>query len=255
MDIKIDVPNQTELVATAQRTLATAQSFRIESAVHYAQAAGELQTIKGRLKALEDQRKELTKPLDESKKKIMELFRGPSELLLGAESAYKISLIAYDYVQGRQRKAEEDRLREIVRKEQERIAAEARKAEAVAREKQAELERKAEAARKAGDEALAAKLAAKSEAIADKAADKVAALNMRAETMPTPIVTREVKKVAGLSMRTVYRARVVNAAIVPREWLIVNEAALLKFAEATQGVAPVPGVEFYAETIAASARR
>jgi len=50
------------------------------------------------------------------------------------------------------------------------------------------------------------------------------------------------------STRKTWRARVLNAALVPREFLIVNEAALASFAKSTKGQTAVAGVEFYEES-------
>jgi len=52
----------------------------------------------------------------------------------------------------------------------------------------------------------------------------------------------------GQSNRKIWRARVVDAAIVPREWLIPDEKGLASFATATKGAKQIPGVEFYFET-------
>lgn len=61
--------------------------------------------------------------------------------------------------------------------------------------------------------------------------------------------------ISGQSIRKTWTARVVNAAIVPREWLTVNEAALKAFAKSTKGAVPVAGVEFYEESSLASSSR
>lgn len=50
--------------------------------------------------------------------------------------------------------------------------------------------------------------------------------------------------ISGQSIRKTWTAKVVNSAIVPREWLSVNESALSAFAKATKGAVPVAGVEF-----------
>jgi len=54
-------------------------------------------------------------------------------------------------------------------------------------------------------------------------------------------------EVKGTAMRKVWRARVVDAQAVPREWLMVNDKALNAFAVSTKGAVPVKGVEFYVE--------
>ena len=61
--------------------------------------------------------------------------------------------------------------------------------------------------------------------------------------------------ISGQSIRKTWTARVTNAAIVPREWLTVNEAALKAFAKSTKGAVPVAGVQFFEESSLASSSR
>lgn len=61
--------------------------------------------------------------------------------------------------------------------------------------------------------------------------------------------------VTGQSIRKTWRARVVDAKAVPREWLVVNDTALQAFARSTKGAVPVAGVEFFEEASLASASR
>jgi hypothetical protein len=57
---------------------------------------------------------------------------------------------------------------------------------------------------------------------------------------------------AGVSSRKTWKARVIDEALVPREYLVVNQAKLDQFAKLTKGAGDVPGVEFYEqETLAA----
>ena len=55
--------------------------------------------------------------------------------------------------------------------------------------------------------------------------------------------------VKGESKQTIWRAEVIDEYKVPREWLIVNQKALDKFASATKGATRVPGVIFKEDTI------
>lgn len=58
-------------------------------------------------------------------------------------------------------------------------------------------------------------------------------------------------KAVGERTRKTWKARVINESLVPREFLIVNEAALDAFARTTKGATNVAGVEFYEESILA----
>lgn len=255
MEIKVDAPNSQELIANAQGLLSTAQAVIVNDAGSYALAATDRQTIKGRIKALNDRRLEITRPLDDAKKSIMALFNVPIELLTKADDAIRVKLLAFDAEQERKRQAEEARLREIARKEQERLQAAAREAERKAAEKAAELKRQADEAAAAGRAAEAAKLAARAETVTEKAAEKADDLLAQSASIPTPIVHAEAVKVAGMARVTTWKARVVDAALVPREYLIVNEAALQKVAAATKGAIQIPGVEMYPDHSLRSAAR
>lgn len=54
-----------------------------------------------------------------------------------------------------------------------------------------------------------------------------------------------VPKVDGVSYRDEWRHEVINAKLVPREYLMVNDQAIAKVVAATQGAAEIPGVRVY----------
>ena len=68
-----------------------------------------------------------------------------------------------------------------------------------------------------------------------------------AQAVVAPVVTLApvAPRVEGVQTRKTWKARVVDAALVPREFLTVNQAALDAFAKAVKGATPVAGVEFY----------
>lgn len=255
MQVNIDTPNQEALTTQAQNVLAVAESFVVDSPTMYQLAGTELQQIKGGLKQLEEKRKSITKPLDEAKAAVMDLFRKPVEILQKAETTIKRAILTYDQAEEAKRKAEEERLREITRKEQEKLRIEADRRTREAAEKAAKLREEATVAAAAGNAAEAAKLAAKSEAVIEKAENKAADLQQQADTMPVPVVNREQVKVSGISKTTLWRARVMDDKLVPREYLIVNQSALDQVAKATKGALSIPGVEFYSEEVVRSASR
>ena len=51
-------------------------------------------------------------------------------------------------------------------------------------------------------------------------------------------------KVAGTTMRAVWKAVVTDPTLVPREYLVVNQSALDALAKATKGTITIPGVRF-----------
>lgn len=67
-----------------------------------------------------------------------------------------------------------------------------------------------------------------------------------------PPVTKAPPKVSGVSTREVWKFRVTDPAMVPREYLVVDETKLGAMARATKGTVTVPGVDFYSEEVMAA---
>lgn len=57
---------------------------------------------------------------------------------------------------------------------------------------------------------------------------------------------------AGISERNIWRFRIVDPALVPEDFLVIDEAKLARIARIGKGTIPVPGVEFYEEKILAA---
>ena len=55
------------------------------------------------------------------------------------------------------------------------------------------------------------------------------------------------QKPKGVSMRESWRFRITDSAIVPREWLCVDEKSLGQFVRVNKGKTSIPGVEVYVE--------
>jgi len=97
----------------------------------------------------------------------------------------------------------------------------------------------------------------------EKAASKLKTPELRearleeAAAVVAPMVTIPVATpvIKGQSTRKTWRARVVDVAIVPREYMVVNDQALQAFARATKGAVAVPGVQFREQSTLASSSR
>ena len=98
----------------------------------------------------------------------------------------------------------------------------------------AEAERK----RREAEELAALSAEAEAQGDADTAAEAVAAAAMAEATVTA------MPKVAGTSMREVWKAVVTDVSKLPREYMIVNQSMLDRMAQATKGAVPVPGVRF-----------
>lgn len=145
--------------------------------------------------------------------------------LLDAQKELSSKLVAFERQVETDRRAEEERLR---------IAAQAA----------AEAEAKAEAERLALEDAV------ELEAAGDIAGAEAVLANpvpVLPRYVPAPVVASPITRIAGAVGKETWKARVINPALVPREWLIVDEAGLNKHAANRKSMAVVPGVEFYPE--------
>lgn len=189
----------------------------------YEVAAGILTQVKSRYKELDGQRKQITKPIDEAKKSVMELFRNPLELLEKAESYIKRVMI--DYTTEQERKAREEQLKLQ------------RLAEKAAEEERKRIQAQIERAQASGKTEKAEALQEKIEAV---------------EVMEVPVIAPVIETPKGVSFREQWSAVVVDANLIPREYMLPNLPALNKIAQATKGSIVIPGIKFHSEKILAS---
>lgn len=228
------IENETgAIVATqereAQAMLDVAQAYVIDSPEMAAAAAEELGSIKGKAKQLEELRMSMTRPLDEAKRRIMDLFRGPQLKLAAAEETIKKAIGVYQAEE--RRKAEEARgaAEEIARMERERLEAEARAAAEAAK-----------AAAAAGDEEAAAAAHVQATVLAAEA-EVVQHL--------APAVVEQPVKLAGVSTRTDWDFEITDEAAIPREFLMIDEKKIRAYVKAMKSEAKVAGVRVFARDV------
>lgn len=231
----LQTPNSQDLSRRAQSALDMVQSMTIDNAESYGFAGEELQAIKKRGKALEEQRTAITGPLNAALKAVNALFKPAQELLDSAESVIKTKMIGFQ-------RAEEAR------------AAEARRiAEAEAAAERARMQAEADAAAKL---AAAAAAAGQAEAAAEAAA-QAEAMQLAAQVVTAPVNIAPIVKAAGISKVSVaYKARVTDPmALICHiaqnpdlaRLVDVNTSALNAMAKALEKNLNLPGVEVYTE--------
>ena len=228
------------------------RALRIVNGEQYESASSLLQTVKGALKQIEEQRTSITKPLNDALRNANAQAKVAAAPFEDAERTIKRALVAYTDEQERLRRDAQRKADEAARKERERIDAQAREVERKAREKAEADRRAADEAAAAGRAEEAARLAERAATTEAKAAEKVEALEVRAATVVAPIIQREPPKVAGISTREVWKFRISNAAAVPREYCAIDEARIRKVVAALKGDTAIPGVEVYAERVMAA---
>lgn len=239
----------TALVQVASETKAQALALLVRSPHEYEQVSAFLSVVKGKHKEIEGYRVYLKEDFLSGCRKIDDFFRPPLLFLKEAEQTAKDKLTAYETEQHRVAAEEQRKLEEEARKKREALEAKARaereKADAEARE----IQRKAAEARAAGDLAESVKLLNTANRIIEKSEVKAEAIQSKASAVVAPKVEAYIPPVVGQSSRTVWKARVVDASKVPREYLVVNEKMLDTVANETKGKVPISGVEFYAEQV------
>jgi hypothetical protein len=168
--------------------------------------------VKSRAAKIEERLDKILKPLNESRNSLLELKRTSLAPFTAWEKQIKLTCTTF-------------------MEEQERKAAEERR--------QAE-----EAARKLAEDARLAHAAAVEATQGREAATTL----LEQPVTPVPIPKApEPPKAAGASFTTRWKHEVTDAALVPREFLTVDERALAAYATARKDKAVVPGVRFYAE--------
>jgi len=212
----IDVSSANAALETAEKLKTLSQNIVIKNDGDYESAGVNLKEIKSQIKTLDDERKKLTKPIDEAKKNIMALFKKPLDVLTAAETAYKKSMVTYVVEQDRKKREEEAKL------------------EREAEKRRIELEKQAKKHEEKGNIEKAQERAELADAV-----------------MPA-VSGIQTPKAAGVFMREIWKYRIVDDKIIPREFLIVNEKLLGEMARSTKGVVPVAGVEFYSEKVLAA---
>lgn len=219
VSVEAEMAAETALAISQQAT-----ALVITSEPEYLAAAETVKELKARAKAIEEKRIELTAPLNQSLRRINELFKTPHATILAAVDRIGRAMIGYQDAQRRAKQEAERLAQEAARKEQQRI-------EALAMERAARAEAK-------GD-------TAKAEAILDAIPFVVP---------PQVVAVPEVPKIAGLAPRSYWKAEVVDFAAlvtacasgdVPLEAVLPNEKLLGQTARALKGALRWPGVRVY----------
>lgn len=212
-------PDVKELTAQSAQLLALSSTYKVATADQYNGAGDELKRVKAAQKRLDDLRKSMTRPLDAAKKAIMDFFRAPEDQLARAESGIKRAMIAFSEEQERIRREEQRKAEEAARKERERLEAQARKA--------------AESGK----------------------AEKAEQLEERAAAVVAPVIQREPPKVAGVSVRKVWKFEITDPSKINPTFLMPDETKIRKQVLALGADAASivgPGVRIYQENQYAS---
>lgn len=134
-------PEVRALTTSVSETVAGIMAFAVASNDDYSEAGALLLQIKTRKNAIEDQRKKLTRPLDESKKGIMDFFRPVENQLATAETRLRNQMLGFRQEQQRIADAEAAKARDAAEKQRARDIAAADKLEARGKTEEADARR------------------------------------------------------------------------------------------------------------------
>jgi hypothetical protein len=222
--IILDLTPASQIAAEISKEFGAIVAYNITDESGCSFAIETVKKIKAKATFLEAQRKGITAPLDAAKKAIMDLYRGPAEQLERAERVIKHALLCF------QQEAERKRL------EAQRIAEE--------RARKEEEERRRELAEQAEADLDAGRTIAAMEKV-----ERANEVFVMAEVIPA------LPKVSGLQTRGKWKHRVVDASLVPREFMIPDDKTLAGLATSRKDKAQVPGVEFYEDKSVAITNR
>lgn len=120
----------TAIQQRAETTLKACEVFEVETPGDFTLAAAQLRAIKFAFDAIDAHRKEMTRPIDEAKRKIMDKFKPALALLETAKGVLSKKMLVWKDAQERAARAEQQQLAEIARAKREKLEAEGRHAEA-----------------------------------------------------------------------------------------------------------------------------
>lgn len=256
----------TKAVQIADQAFTMAQAYVIDSPAMYKAAADELRDIATKARQIEETRLSITRPIDESKKRIMDLFRPPLDRLNQADSMLRTAMLDWKRAEDKRIAREREEAERVAREERERMVREQREAQEAADRARAE----AEALAAAGDADAAEMAAAAAEDAAAAAAEAAEDIQL-AEIAPVSMPTVAAPKAAGISGRQNWKwegtslAELVAAAAgvkvedLKRTELLVylafNESAISGVAKALKAETRIPGVRVYPEDSLAVRRK
>lgn len=256
MQINIDSPESSALMTQVQRGIVLAEAWDIADHETAALATQEVQTIAGRLKALEEKRTGIVKPLNEALGNINALFRAPREFLEGQKKLLGDKVANWNMAERRRIEEEQRKRDEEARTERDRLAREAAEREAQSRAEAQRIADEAKKAQEAGDAGKAAELALQAQQTAAAGRqDAIALQSQAAAVVSAPVI--EMPQVKGVVARQTWKARVTDKqALIAHiaqhpeflELVEVSQSALNQLAKAQKQNMKLPGAEAYIET-------
>lgn len=208
----IEAPETGQLVAQGADLIAQAEALVVDSPESYAVAGVAVVEVKGVRKRIAALFKDAVGKAHQAHRAMCSLRDQVDNVPKNAETILKKKLGDYDREEERKRREEEERLRELAR-----VQAEERQLA----------------------EAIGLEAAGKPEEAAEIIAEEIAA--------PVVVLAPTTPKLAGVSRREHWKHRIVDAAKIPRPFLMPDDKAIAAFARSMKSKAVMDGVEFYSD--------
>jgi ATP-dependent Clp protease ATP-binding subunit ClpA len=141
LNVSVAHPSGAALSRGPAAAIELANYFVVDSAVTFELAGEEVRAIKTKLDFLDTQRKGITKPLDEAKAGVMNLYRGPVEALENAERILKGKMLTFQQAEQQRINAARLEQERLAQAQRDKLDAEARALEAEGRGGEAEVKR------------------------------------------------------------------------------------------------------------------
>jgi hypothetical protein len=214
IDVKpIDVSIIKEVEKDTQLMTQEASALVIRTQKDFETAGSLRMKIKGKIKELDEKRKSITVPLDIAKKNIMALFNPIIDRLNNGIEIIDQGVIIFSDEQDRK-----------------------------ARELQAKADQEARLAREKA-EARARELEAQGKT------ERAQAMQAKADAVIAPVIIPATPKVAGQGIREIWDFEIVESSLIPRQYLIPDDAMIRKIANATKGKLDIPGIKIVSRKI------
>ena len=249
----IDVSNMSSVEKEAVNLQASANKLKVVDQVSYNAADAVITEAKKRFKVLDAERKKITKPLDEAKKAVMNLFRTPIDFYAAIEVDLKTKSLAWLKEEQRKKDEEQKRREAEAKKEEDRIRKEKEEQARKWKEKEDAAKKEADRLASEGKE----EEARKARETAAKAAEKVEARTQEAAEVFVPVAEVEVtEKAKGQSVKLLWRAEVTDPialckaivdGILPINMIDPNMKELNKLANTFKDRMSYPGLKFKSE--------
>lgn len=207
VEVVIDKPTR-DFATEARIAFEQAQTYHIVDQDSYAAAADDLRRVKALYRAVDDERKRITTPLDQAKRAAQDHFRPALSFLEQAETVLKGCMAKYAAAEREKRLQAERLALEAARREQDKLEKRAERAETQGKVEQAEALR--------------------------EQASMVGAV--------APVVVPPAKT-EGITLRTRWDFRIVDANALPREYLMPDEKKIAGVVRAMKAETRIAGVE------------